>query len=134
MNAYIYRWESDFFFITPANYKVEVEVKTTKSDYIADFKKPKHKILSGKLRRDYLNCPNRFYFCLPSGMIDISQVPEYAGVITYDTVRMDIVRKAPVLHTDKRIDYRIIARKLYDRYLNQRIEIYELNQRLRAKQ
>lgn len=46
-NAYIYKWESDFFCISKSGYSIEVEIKVSVSDFKADFKKElKHKILS----------------------------------------------------------------------------------------
>ncbi|QMW05385.1 hypothetical protein [Spirosoma foliorum] len=47
-NSYIYRWESDFFCQTKAGYSIEVEIKISRSDFFADFKKTeKHKLLKG---------------------------------------------------------------------------------------
>ena len=45
-NAYIFyhNWESDLLFIRKKTQRwVEVEVKISRSDFRADFKKPKHK-------------------------------------------------------------------------------------------
>lgn len=45
-NSYIFDWESDFFYMTTSGYFVELEVKVSKSDFFADFKKVrKHKII-----------------------------------------------------------------------------------------
>jgi len=45
-NAYVFDWESDFFCIANSGYSYEVEVKVSRSDYIADFNKTKrHRIL-----------------------------------------------------------------------------------------
>ena len=43
LNSYIFRhdWESDFFAISKSGYAIEVEVKISKSDFKADFKKYK---------------------------------------------------------------------------------------------
>jgi len=47
-NAYIFNWESDFFVLTKSDYAWEIEIKTSKSDFRADFKKPKHQLLTAK--------------------------------------------------------------------------------------
>jgi hypothetical protein len=45
-NSYIFKhdWECDFFSVTDSGYCYEVEVKVSRSDYKADFKKYKHQI------------------------------------------------------------------------------------------
>ena len=46
VNSYIYNWESDFFCISKAGYAYEVEVKSSYSDFKADFNKSdKYEIL-----------------------------------------------------------------------------------------
>lgn len=46
-NVFIYSWESDFFCVTRSGYGIEVEVKSSRSDFLADFKKTdKHEKLS----------------------------------------------------------------------------------------
>lgn len=42
-NSFIYSEESDFFSITNSGYAQEVEIKISRSDFKADFKKKKHK-------------------------------------------------------------------------------------------
>jgi len=41
-NSFIFNWECDFFFCSKSGYAVEVEVKISRSDFKADFKKGKH--------------------------------------------------------------------------------------------
>ena len=43
-NSYVFDWESDFFSITTSGYAYEVEIKLSRSDFFADFKKDKHKL------------------------------------------------------------------------------------------
>ncbi|PPK99006.1 hypothetical protein [Parapedobacter indicus] len=52
-NVFIYNWESDFFCITKSHYSVEVEVKVSRSDFFADFKKPKHKLFENSRKTIY---------------------------------------------------------------------------------
>lgn len=48
-NSYIYKWECDYFSISNSGYAYEVEVKLTKSDFKADFRKTdKHKKLDSR--------------------------------------------------------------------------------------
>lgn len=50
-NAFVYSWESDFFCLASSGYALEIEAKVSKGDFRADFKKPKHQVLS---------CSNRY--------------------------------------------------------------------------
>jgi len=45
---------------------IEVEIKISKSDFLADFKKPKHE----SYREADIGTPHLFYFCVPSDMSD----------------------------------------------------------------
>lgn len=44
VNSYVYDWESDFFAMSKSRYFIEVEVKISRADYFADFKKDKHEL------------------------------------------------------------------------------------------
>jgi hypothetical protein len=46
MNTYIYNWESDYFGVSKSGYTYEIEIKVSRSDFFADFKKKKkHRML-----------------------------------------------------------------------------------------
>lgn len=54
-NSYVYRWESDFFSQLKSGYHQEVEVKTSRSDFFADFKKEdKHRVLQQRFNKQEL--------------------------------------------------------------------------------
>lgn len=102
-NLFVFEWESDKLIITRSGYAYEFEVKISKSDFKADFKKEdKHTILEGKkeflpsydkvlgiwkelqadnYRTAKFKKPNYFYYAVPEGLIDVNDVPEYAGLI-----------------------------------------------------
>ncbi len=80
-NFYIGRHECDLFVMNKNLYTTEYEVKTTKKDYLNDFKKgnwanKKHDLIKDGKRT------NRFYFVLP--VERDMEVPEYAGILTYE--------------------------------------------------
>lgn len=92
-NIFVHRWEADLFSVTKTGYCYEIEVKVSKSDFLADFKKPKHHLFS-TIKNGYgilkdpgilgysintkhphcnltaipvnsMNVPNVFYFAMP---------------------------------------------------------------------
>lgn len=78
-NLYVFGWESDYLALTRSGYWYEVEVKISRADFFADFKKKKkHEVLSGI--KDGLR-PNYFAYACPEGLIAPEEVPEYAGLI-----------------------------------------------------
>lgn len=113
-NSFIYEWESDFFCLSKEGYAYEVEVKISRADFRADFKKVnKHKILGSRGRivtipdftgkyslikgklveapHTYVrfvngrtSSPNRFIYLAPVGVIPHDEVPEYAGLMEID--------------------------------------------------
>jgi len=95
-NSNVFGWESDAIYVRRNLYSTEFEIKATLSDYRNDQKKvQKHDILKNKILTEK---PNRFFYVLPLGMI--KEVPEYAGLIEYETVEDQIcvrkTKKAPV--------------------------------------
>ena len=135
LNSYLYAWESDYFHITKTGYTVEIEIKISRSDFRADFKKEKHRIFehmggSLLLNPDYENSnkyvldrkdphilykydnrkrklllPNRFYFCTPEGLLKPNEVPKYAGLIEIDKFGNVIKVKEAMFLHKRKDDY-----------------------------
>src|SRR6478752_3420360 len=63
-NSYIYNWECDYFSTYQSGYHCECEIKVSRSDFFADFKKEKHKIFesahNGKTHFIYRNGLNKY--------------------------------------------------------------------------
>ena len=76
-NIYLGLLESDLISVTKAGYINEYEIKITRSDFKADFKKSKH--LRFK-HRNKTACAY-FWFVTPEGLVGIDEIPEYAGFI-----------------------------------------------------
>jgi hypothetical protein len=98
-NLYVFSWESDYIAQTHSKYWYEVEVKISRSDFKNDFKKiDKHERLkSGSF------CPNYFSYAVPEGLINIEEIPEYAGLIYVNKEYLNIIKPAPKIHTRKLI-------------------------------
>lgn len=127
-NVFIHAWEADFFSVTSHGYSYEVEIKVSRSDFLADFKKPKHQIFTGAYKKDYpgvvtyTNCPNRFFFACPEGMITTSDIPGYAGLIFISgSGSAKVIRKAPLLH-DKGF---LVKEMLFHKYMYENIRLRE---------
>jgi len=104
-------WECDVLAITKAGYAVEYELKTTRSDFKADFKKPKHKLF----KKGQGGQVSRFWFVVPEGLVGKDEVPSYAGLM-YCSIKgkkrsLDII-KYPKRLKSKKIDTRNM-RRLY---------------------
>lgn len=117
-NLYIWNWESDCLFITPSFVSYEVEIKISKSDFVNDFNKvAKHRILMSKLTNQK---PNYFYYGCPSGLIEINEVPVYAGLIWVDKYGgCSVVKSAPKLHAEK---FDVVEHRLTDKFYYNMLE------------
>jgi hypothetical protein len=112
--------EADLLSITQAGFVNEYEIKISRSDFKAD-KKKIHK------HRRYMNAndefttqrtrqqliPSVFYYVVPAGMVELSEVPHYAGLIEVKAVEprrnslpfvLVVTKKAPRLHKEKTVD------------------------------
>ena len=108
--------ECDVISISKSDYIYEYEVKISRSDFKADFKKEKHKLMlegvgtkqrlikeNNKMISDtwYLT-PNYFYFVVPENLIKIEEIPDYAGLMYMnENLEFDIIKKAPLIHKTK---------------------------------
>jgi hypothetical protein len=103
-NYFLGAFECDLFTVTDKEFVVEYEVKISKSDYKADFLKSKTigwkdetRVFKHSLIKEGNRC-HRFYFVVPKGLIDKSEVPQYCGLITWDEWEgFKTVKRAPVL-------------------------------------
>jgi len=63
--------------------------------------------------------PNYFYYAVPKGLIDVDEVPEYAGLIWIDDGILCIKKKAPCLHKEKYTDSQLnLGEKFYYNWQN----------------
>lgn len=203
-NSYVFNWECDFFSMTDSSYCYEVEIKISRGDFFADFKKDKHDLFKRiyskqkyywknlglsswrgdvigqyeygwlvtinrrrfndygeKVRieetathQDYINhyknfdlnkrtiqvrasctdikyidleavnCPNRFFYAVPEGLIKKEEVPAYAGLIyIHDRYSVEIVKDAPFLHKRKLDLKGVLLEKFYYECKNLRNKI-----------
>lgn len=151
-NLYVFSWESDKLIETRSGLIYEFEIKISKSDFKNDFKnkKDKHVILEGtseflpsydEVKKEYdyaerykdnyrtsrYKKPNYFYYAVPEGMIEASDVPSYAGLIyvlpdgamedmngKYNFQGFYVVKAAPKIHEVKYSDDELkLSEKFY---------------------
>jgi hypothetical protein len=117
--------EMDLLGVRKSGFIDEVEIKVTKSDFVADFKKRirfktpglKHDLIpEGKLYCNY------FSFFIPVALVDQCDIPDYAGLYVFDNSRaysrVRELKRAPRLHDRKITDKQKyqVTRKVHYRY------------------
>lgn len=134
--------ETDYLVVNNKYFLYDIEVKVSRGDFKNDFKKVcKHEILeSGKYtsgrslsmvvdgKRVRINKgdkvvatqrPNRFYYAVPKGLLSLSEVPEYAGLLEIDMTTLEVTKtkEAPLLHkmVNKAETNEILVTKFYYR-------------------
>ena len=141
----VYLWgsfESDFVRVTKSGYGIEYEIKLSKSDFKADFKKSnlkieginndRHVIYSSFKKHEWLltgKGPTEFYYVFPESLINPNDVPDWAGIViareippseyyTQSHVRVHLLRKAKRLNREPLSDMKIknIYTSCYYRY------------------
>ena len=130
-NVYIKTNEMDLFGLRKSGFVDEIEIKLSRSDFLADFKKTTHaKDPNGKYSWSFierfkheclaegLSPCNYFSFFMPEEISEKCDIPEYAGLYTFDGTWLKEVKKAPRLHSRKiSLDLKYkIARKMAYRY------------------
>jgi len=128
--------ETDVLLVRNNGYLNDIEIKVSKSDFLADFKKlQKHRILeTGYHRHPYdkpikadnwykadtdipAERPNRFYYCCPENLIQKHEVPKYSGLLWMsESGQLTKIKEAPLLHKDKIEVESKLCRKFYYAY------------------
>lgn len=91
-------WESDVLSINKSDKVVEFEVKISRSDFLADKKKSRYwHYDNGTV---LVGTPNRFYYACPPNLIDVSELPWFAGLL-YVSDTIEVIRKAPLMNKTK---------------------------------
>lgn len=96
VNQYLFRWESDFLEIRKTGLTAEYEIKLSRSDFKAEKNKSEkfsilqngyreHKTYRGingehAVKQIAARRPNYFSYVVPEGLIDVAEVPSYAGL------------------------------------------------------
>lgn len=130
--------EADVLAISRAGVVTEFEIKMSRGDFFADFKKTtKHSLFEtvfkkqtqGNLPVLASSIPNKFYYACPKGLIKPQEVPEYAGLIYFTKfhlkgseqpyIEFSYERKAPYIHRGKPEEsiYKLIASSLCSRMI-----------------
>lgn len=117
-----YPREMDAIVINPSGYVTEFEIKVSRSDFFADFKKEhKHEcyknrgLVEGDLDSLKTKIPNKFYYAVPKGLVKPEEVPEYAGLMYFtkfqlkehpgkEFIEFTYEKKAPFIHKQKADD------------------------------
>lgn len=130
-------YESDLLIFKENGSVFEIEIKVSRSDFFADFKKGlKHnclkeggfitenvrfardvnKKLNKYLKGDFVPTPipNRFYFAVPDDLIKVDELPDYCGL--FYVSQNGFVRKikeSKILTKEKIINYEKLTNKFY---------------------
>ena len=107
--------EADLYIIRPSGYAVEVEIKISKSDFLADFKK-KHN------HNDKGNHISEFYYAIPIKLYDecVNLIPKDAGILVCEKYYDDIMDRTYINVRTKRKAIRIKnAKKLTEKEISQ---------------
>lgn len=128
--------ETDYLIVQNNRYCIDIEIKVSRSDFLADKKKiHKHNILrNGYFQVDYNyngkykpnepiytnNRPNKFYYCCPENLIKKTDLEPHQGLIyVLESGEIRKIREAKFLHKEIIDIEPILCRKFYYSYLKQ---------------
>ena len=134
--------EMDLLGLRKSGFVDEIEIKLTKADFKADFKKTikvkekgiikypyskSYPVYEDKLKHDLIPLGktycNYYSFLMPEDLIGMCEIPDYAGVYAYyidraGNPRIRVMKSSPRLHSNKlptRLQYEV-GRKMGYRY------------------
>lgn len=99
-NCGVFGWEADLISINANGYACEYEIKISRSDFLSDAKKRKHRWIV-KSREQYPG-PSYFYYVIIAGLVREEEIPKHAGFLeVHDNEILTTQRRAPCLHRFK---------------------------------
>jgi len=101
--------ECDLFVVLKSGFSIEYEIKLSRADFKADFRKRgKHSRLAN---RSSCRLPTRFFYAMPEGLVSVEDIPDYAGLVylrwssplpsRQTTPIVTVVRPAPRLSAER---------------------------------
>ena len=127
-NLYVFGWESDLLFLSTSGIWTEIEIKVSRSDFLADLRNKTEKHAALKDIQNRMK-PNRFFYAVPEGLVQPEEVPEYAGLIWVSECWFSVqtVKKpAPPLHRHKVTPEDLkLADKFYNNMVKAKMEAIE---------
>ncbi len=111
-----FHYEYDVLSFSKSKKLYEFEVKISRSDFLRPKEKEKQRVYGLPINVDgcamglsrYEYVPNYFSYCCPSALIQLSELPPYAGLYYFENNEVTEVRAPRQLHK-------------YDKYLNERL-------------
>jgi len=105
-NIFLYNWESDFISVTKSGFVNEFEIKSSKQDFLNEqLKIDKFNILNESTKiESNLQRPNMFWYVCLDNLLEIKDIPKYAGLISFQKDRywnLNILQKPKKLHKEK---------------------------------
>lgn len=77
------------------------------------------------------NCPNKFFYACPVGLIEAHEVPEYAGLIyVMDSGSYRVIKNCPFLHKDQFNHRDMLFDKYFYKWNSMKFENWELSQKI----
>mgnify|MGYP006278529629 CR=1 FL=1 len=117
--------KADLLSVTKARLVHEFEIKCSVGDFRREFeeKDTKHDRLDRADNR-LMSLPNYFWFVSPEDLLDLDEIPSYAGLLYVTEDGCSVEKEAPRIHTDNLSDKdrRYIERGLTYRYWTDRTE------------
>lgn len=126
-NIHTERWggsEADVIYLTASQRVWMYEIKIVKSDFLADLKKERHKRLMNRDFNKMIIKPSRFYYVTHGFELCSEEIPDYAGWLTVDGMRLVEQKKAPILWDERMTpeSEEFLRKKIYARFSRRMME------------
>lgn len=130
-NVTVFGWESDLVSVTKAGLICEYEIKCSRSDFLQDKKKYRHRHFTEGLQAKYPghHVPAYFFYALTRDVkYEEPEIPEYAGLlIIHSAALVTLAKPAPRLHkrgmTDPERQW--LERSIINRYWKHRLRNFK---------
>lgn len=106
---FFFDWEQDVISLNKTGYTSEFEVKISRADFKADFKKRKWVLFKDKAIE---RLPNYFTCVCPPGLIDLPDLQDYMGLIYIEDGMPVIVRKPKLIHKSQKDIVKLLTKML----------------------
>jgi hypothetical protein len=107
---YVFVGQCDLIAVNRRKVVTEYEIKISRQDFFRDAKKARHFFYENPtLKPDKV--PNHFYYVVPIGLIEVEEVPDWAGLIYVNEQLVTYSKKKGPMITKHKHDIPVLIRK-----------------------
>lgn len=113
VNSFL-KGQQDVLSMNKKGFLIEYEIKISRGDFKRDARKGREFSFTDPIALQdewhLERIPNQFYYVIPVGLVDLSEIPSWAGYFQVIDGNLVLAKKAPMIHNNKADKVKLLAK------------------------